>query len=93
MHTASSASSPGPRMSPCPPVCEIAWPAKSRRGPARWPSSIARARPQSAPPTSRTVVNPRSSMSRRTWLAREATYVDDQRRRSAKSGVTAVTWT
>lgn len=52
-------SSPLPRMSPWPPVWLSAWPEKSRRGPSTAPSSTACARPQSAPPASRTVVNPR----------------------------------
>lgn len=49
-----------------PPVWLSAWPVNSRRGPTSVPSSTACARPQSAPPQSRTVVNPRASMPSRT---------------------------
>jgi len=48
-----------PCMSPCPPVWLSACPVNSRRGPGIVPSSTACARPQSAPPASRTVVKPR----------------------------------
>ena len=45
-----------------PPVGPIALPAMKRRGPGTSPWSTAALRPQSAPPVSRTVVKPRSSI-------------------------------
>ena len=47
------------RKSPWPPVCDSALPEGKMRGPGTRPMAMACARPQSAPPASRTLVNPR----------------------------------
>ena len=65
-----SVASPARRKSPWPPVCESALPQKTTCGPLRVRSSRAAARPWSAPPQSRTVVNPRSSMASRIGTVR-----------------------
>ncbi len=64
------------RGSECPPVGPIACPAMNSRGPAIAPSSTACFNPQSAPPVSRTVVNPRASMSRMLAAARAVPSVN-----------------
>lgn len=51
------------------------------------------ARPQSHPPASRTVVNPRINISRSTTEARAATRLAGSTSRSCKLAETAVTWT
>ena len=58
------------RWSLCPLVCPMARPAMKSRGPTRWPWATASRIPQSAPPVSRTVVNPRSSIARISPAAR-----------------------
>src|SRR5262249_5440490 len=52
------------RVSLCPPVGPMARPAMKRRGPGRSPWATPSRMPQSAPPVSRTVVKPRSSIAR-----------------------------
>jgi hypothetical protein len=47
-----------------------ALPAMNSLGPGSSHLSVASLRPQSAPPVSRTVVKPRSSMARMSWAAR-----------------------
>jgi hypothetical protein len=53
----------GSLKSPWPPVCEIMAPDGQMRGPGTTPMSIARFRPSTGPPRSRTLVKPRNSMS------------------------------
>ena len=58
------------RRSPWPPVCDSARPEGKMRGPSITPVRTASASDQSAPPASRTVVKPRSSMPLRMGTAR-----------------------
>ena len=53
----------GNRKSPCPPLWEMNAPDGQMRGPATTPASMACLSPNTGPPRSRTLVNPRKSMS------------------------------
>ncbi len=64
------------RQSPCPPVCESGRSLTRRRGPSTYPCSTASLKPQSAPPASLTVVNPRARVSSRTLAIMMATRLD-----------------
>jgi hypothetical protein len=61
-HAQANAPSVRMRWSPCPPVWLSGWPAMNSRGPRKCPCSTAAFIPQSAPPVSRSVVNPRRSI-------------------------------
>ena len=82
------------RPSLCPPVGPSALPAMNSRGPGQSPCSTAVLIPQSAPPVSRTVVKPRSSMPRIRCIARAVIRVSGMlsSRPSATSLNTTWTW-
>lgn len=61
------------RKSPWPEVCETIAPEGKIRGPAACPSSIARLSANAGPPTSRTVVNPRSRVRSASFAATRGT--------------------
>ena len=77
-----------------PPVGPSAWPAMNSRGPGSSHLSVASLRPQSAPPVSRTLVKPRSSMPRMSTAARAVISVSGtfSRRRMETSDSTTWTW-
>ena len=77
-----------------PPVGPIDWPAMKTRGPTICPVSIAVLMPQSAPPVSRTVVKPRSSMARNRVAARAVSSVSGiaSMKRTLTSLWMACTW-
>ncbi len=83
------------RKSPCPPVWLIARPEMNRRGPTNRSCSTASRRPRSAPPASRTVVKPRSSMPRMILDAAAAMKEGGNTRLAARPELTrtALTWT
>src|SRR5258708_11833056 len=82
------------RESECPPVGPMDWPAMNSLGPVICSVSIAVLMPQSAPPVSRTVVKPRSSMARNRVAARAVTSVIGiaSRKRTLTSLWMACTW-
>ena len=82
------------RASLWPPVGPIARPAMNSRGPGSSPLSVASLRPQSAPPVSRTLVKPRSSMPRISPAARAVISVSGtfSRLRIKTSDSTTCTW-
>ncbi len=82
------------RGSLCPLVWPMARPAMKSRGPGRYPRSTASRMPQSAPPVSRTVVKPRSSMARMSGAARAVRRVSGtaSSARMLTSGRNTWTW-